>query len=92
MNEENKDFKTISEWADENYLFYKTSKGLTSYFARCKNTSNFYLLDYGIGDRRCEEIPYSEYLDMDLNQTLVEISAKEVDEVLCKDFFAFINE
>ena len=92
MNEENKSIKTIPEWADDNYQLYKTRKGLTPYYARCKNASKFYLLDYGIGDDKCKELPYSEYLDMNLKQTLTEIPAKEVNEVLLKEFFAFINK
>ena len=92
MNKENKSIKTISEWADANYQLYKTCKGLTPYYARCKNTPKFYLLDYGIGDDKCKELPYSEYLDMNLKPTLTEISSTEVDEVLLKEFFAFINK
>ena len=92
MNKENENVKTIPEWADDNYQLYKTCKGLTPYYARCKNTSKFYLLDYGIGDDKCKELPYSEFLDMNLKQTLTEIPAKEVNEVLLKEFFAFINK
>ena len=89
MNEENKNIKTVPEWADTNYQLYQTNKGLSPYYVRCKNTPRFYLLDYGIGDDKCKELPYSEYLDMNLKQTLFGISATEVDEVLLKGFFLF---
>lgn len=92
MDEENKNFKTISEWASNDYQLFKTHQGLTPYYARCKDVSKFYLLDYGIGDDKCKELPYSEYLDMNLKQKLLEISVMEVDEVLLKYFFAFINK
>ena len=85
-------FSTIPESVDATYQLYKTTKGLTPYYAKCKNIPKFYLIDYAIGDEKCKELSYPEYLDMELKQKLIEIPAKEVDEVLLNAFFPYINK
>lgn len=85
-------FITISEWANANYELYKTKQGLTPYYAKCKQTSKFYLLDFGIGDEKCKELKYEKYLDLELKKELINIDAKEINEVLLKEFFGYMNK
>ncbi len=86
------DFFSLTKWADINYQMYKTRKALSSYFARNNNRPLFYILNYGVGDYNCKELPYEQYMEMDLNNELIEISADEVKDDLIKSFYAYINQ
>ena len=88
----NNEFEEFTKWADNLYYFYKTSQALTPYYARHKNEAKLYKLDFSIKNKNCEEISYKEYLQMDFENRLISIKAMNVDEILLKTFYIYINQ